>query len=102
MCWDSGCALTGAVESSCEEGVVLVWGSVEGEHLRRGQVVGFAEVEILDPNGKLWCRRRAPYREPVATDAASAAAVYCVRVPGEPPAGWRVVVSHHPRVLASS
>lgn len=102
MTWDGGNALSGSVESSCENGVVLVWGSVEGDHLRRGQVVGFAEIEIVDADGKVWCRRRATYREPVASDAASAAAVFCTRVEGEPPQGWRVVVAHHPRVLAGS
>ncbi len=102
MQWERGSELTGAVESSSENGVVLVWGSVEGQHLRRGQVVGFAEISIVDGNGRVWCTRRATYREPVASDAASAAAVFCTRVSGEPPAGWRVMVTHHPRVLANS
>jgi hypothetical protein len=102
MQWERGNELTGSVESAAENGVVLVWGSVEGEHLRRGQVIGHAEITIVDASGNVWCTRRAAYREPVASDAASAAAVFCTRVEGEPPPGWRVRVTHHPRVLVSS
>lgn len=97
--WQTGRELGGIVQSSYEHGEVLVWGTIEAPHLRRGQVIGHAEVAVVDRDGREWRSSRASYREPVASDPAAAAAIYCVRIPEEPPAGWHVVVTHHPRVF---
>ncbi|MBI5364858.1 MAG: hypothetical protein HZA53_16900 [Planctomycetes bacterium] len=99
MRWQAGNELDGNVQSAYEHGELLVWGTVEAPHLRRGQVIGHVEVAILDGEGREWRSARANYREPVASDPAAAAAIYCVRIAEEPPAGWRVVVTHHPRVF---
>jgi hypothetical protein len=97
--WGGHNELSGRFESSCENGVLLVWGTVEGPHLRRGQVIGWANIAIVDESGKRWRELHANYREPVASDPPAAAAVFCARVDTPPPPGWRVVVEHHPRVF---
>src|SRR6185295_7643920 len=75
--WAGDDRLSGRVESSCENGVVLVWGTVEGAHLRRGQVIGWANITIVDAHDTVWKQLRATYREPVASDPPAAAAVFC-------------------------
>ncbi|MBK7878798.1 MAG: hypothetical protein IPJ77_24325 [Planctomycetes bacterium] len=97
--WGDGPTLDGAVQTSFERGALLVWGTVEAPHLRRGQVIGHANVDVLDAEGRVWRTSRANYREPVTSDPPSAAAIYCARIDAEPPTGWRVVVTHHPRVF---
>lgn len=97
--WDGKHGLSGHFESTCEDGVLLVWGTVEGPHLRRGQVIGWADIAIVDGAGQRWRELRANYREPVASDPPAAAAMFCARVTSPPPPGWRVIVEHHPRVF---
>lgn len=91
--------LDGRVQCAYEHGELLVWGTVEAPHLRRGQVIGHADVAIVDGEGVTWREAHAIYREPVASDPPSAAAVYCVRLAERPPEGWHVVVQHHARVF---
>lgn len=97
--WGGNSDLSGRFESACENGVVFVWGTVEGPHLRRGQVIGFANIAIVDGEGNPWRELRVNYREPVASDPPAAAAMFCARVDAPPPSGWRVRVEHHPRVF---
>ncbi len=99
--WQDGPALDGAVQTSYEHGALLVWGTVEAPHLRRGQVIGFAQVDVLDAEGRVWRSSKANYREPVPSDPPAAAAIYCTRVGEAPPTGWHVVVTHHPRVFST-
>lgn len=97
--WEDGPALEGSVQTAYEHGELLVWGTVEAPHLRRGQVIGYAKVDVVDADGQVWKSSKANYREPVTSDPPAAAAIYCARIGEEPPAGWHVVVTHHPRVF---
>ena len=97
--WADGPALQGAVQTSCENGALLVWGTVEAPHLRRGQVIDYADVDVVDADGRVWRSSKANYREPVTSDPPAAAAIFCARIDDAPPEGWHVVVTHHPRVF---
>ena len=97
--WAGDRALGGHFQTTFEHGELLVWGTVEGPHLRRGQVVGWADVAIVDADGKTVREHRSTYHEPVASDPPAAAAMFCARFAEPLPPGWRVTIAHHPRVF---